>query len=496
MKGSSDLNKGSLMSPARLLIRFTIVAAIVVLASTLRAPAHPDEDLTEALDPVFVAEHSHDAEPAYPGPGWSSGQGGQAGISFPADGVELLSWLTVTDFGVQNTSGSTVEGYVSPSGREYALMGISCGTGFVEVTDPRNPVIVGFVPGPCSLWRDMRTYQDRAYSVSEGGEGIQIIDISQIDAGIVTYVGNTTLPNTHQVSSHTLEVNQQSGYLYRCGGGSTKGVKIYDLSTPNAPVHVNTIFTTRYVHECQVVTYTDGPYAGLEIAFMYNDTGSGGGTPSIGIIDVTDKMNPIQLSNYLYPNGGFCHQGWLSSDQQYVYLDDEFDETQQGIPTTTHVIDVSDLSNPVQIGTFTNGLPSIDHNQYVKGLRLFQSNYRSGLRIWDLTNPTSPTEIAWFDTYPDNDNAQYNSLWDNYPYLPSGIILGSDIEKGLFIWCADPRGDMNQDGRVTLEDVPLFANELLSDSPLIRACGGADVNNDNAVDGLDLPGFTTALVGP
>ncbi|MBI5765492.1 MAG: choice-of-anchor B family protein [Planctomycetes bacterium] len=479
-------------------LRYRLALILVSTAFIIPIPVlgHPDEDLSEALDPAIEAQHNHDAEPAYPGPGWSSGQGGQPGVTFPANGVQLLSWLTVTDFGSQNTSGSTVEGYVSPSGREYALMGISCGTGFVDVTDPTNPVIVGFVAGPCSLWRDIRTYQDHAYAVSEGGEGVQIIDLSQIDAGIVTYEGRITAPNAHQISSHTIEVNQQSGYLYRCGGGSTKGVKIYSLANPAAPAHVNTIFATRYVHECQVVTYDSGTYAGREIAFMYNDTGSGGGTPSLGIIDVTDKMNPIEMSNYQYPGGGFSHQGWLSTDRQYVFLDDEFDENNLGIPTTTHVISVSNLSNPVQVATFTNGSPSIDHNQYVKGSRLFQSNYRSGLRIWDVTNPTSPTEMAWFDTYPDNDSPNYNSLWDNYPYLPSGIILGSDIEKGLFIWCADPRGDMDHDGRVTVTDIPLFVADLLSDTPPVRACGGADMNNDIAVDGLDLAGFVAALVSP
>jgi choice-of-anchor B domain-containing protein len=442
--------------------------------------------------------HSH--VETYLGPGWTAGQGGAPPVVFQSSGVELLSWLTVTDIDANSNSASTVEGYVSPSGRQYAVVGVSGGTGIVEVTDPGNAVVRAFVAGPSSLWHDLRIYQNYAYSVTEAGGGVQVLDLTQIDSGVVTHVTYVTTPNDREAATHTVFVNQASGYLYRCGGqtptGSAKGLKIYNLANPALPVWVNTIFTGRYIHECQVVNYTEGPYAGKEIAFLYNETGSSGGSASLGIVDVTDKMNPVTLANYQYPNSRFSHQGWLSEDRRYVYLDDEFDETNLGLPMTTHVIDVQNLSAPVQVATFTDNTTCIDHNQYVMGNRLFQSNYRCGLRVWDLANPTSPTQIAWFDTYPDNNGANYNSLWDNYPYLPNHVVLGTDIEQGLFIWCADPKGDMNHDGRVNEADVQPFADALLADSPTAEVCGGPDMNGDDLVDGADLPGFVAKLTSP
>jgi len=461
--------------------RTAIVAAAICWAALASVPAfsHP-----EVMGP-FEDDDSHHHTDVFDGPIWTPNQG-EPLVNFAASGVQLLSWIPVTQFNAGFTSASVVEGYVSPSGREYALVGLSGGTGVVEVTNPTAPVILTIVPGPTSLWRDIRTYQNYAYAVSEGGQGIQIMDLSQIDSGVVTYLGDVTAPIPRQLASHTLEVNQDSGYLYRCGGGSVLGVKVYSLANPASPSWVSTIFTSRYVHECQVVNWTTAPYAGREIAFFYNQTSSGGGSASLGIVDVTDKLNPITLSNYQYPNSRFSHQGWLSTDRRYIYLDDELDETSLGIPCTTHIIDISDLTNPFEVATFTNGLPNIDHNQYVKGYRIFQSNYRAGLRVFDATDPVAPFEVAYFDTYPQDDNPQFNSLWDNYPFLPSGIILGSDIEKGLFVWCADPAGDMNADGRVTIDDVPPFADALLAGSAGVLRCGGPDINADGLVDGGDV----------
>ncbi|MHC5002471.1 MAG: choice-of-anchor B family protein, partial [Planctomycetota bacterium] len=95
---------------------------------------------------------------------------------------------------------------------------------------------------------------------------------------------------------------------------------------------------------------------------------------------------------------------------------------------------VSDLTDPVQVSTFTNGSTAITHNLYTLGNLVFAANYRSGLRVIDVSNPVSPSEVAFFDTYPENDGVNFNGLWSNYPYFPSGTIIGSDREKGLFVW--------------------------------------------------------------
>lgn len=392
-----------------------------------------------------------DKQPPYVGPGYKSGQDGAAGgppIDFASNNVNLLSWLTLGDFDPSNTSAATVEAYVSPSGREYAVVGLSNGTGFAEVTDPTNAVVVGFIPGPTSLWKDVRVYQQHAYSVSEaqaGNGGIQVMNLTQIDSGIVTVVGTFNPPignppTATTARTHTMFINQASGRLYRAGG-EQNGLRIYSLANPASPVYLGS-WPDRYVHEVTVVTYTSGPYAGREIAFCCGGFNGGQVDTGLYIVDVGLLLdgNPLTeplLSFHQYGSPSFSHQGWLSENKQYFFLNDELDNNPQ-----TRIIDVSDLSAPTSHGGFSasSGGPAIDHNLYVRGSLIFEANYRSGLHVFDATNPLWPVEIAFFDTYPADNNANFNGLWDCDPFLPSGVILGSDIEKGLFVWSVGPAG--------------------------------------------------------
>ncbi|MFQ5425412.1 MAG: choice-of-anchor B family protein [Phycisphaerae bacterium] len=403
------------------------LTSIVVIVSGLAALAVSGPALAHE-DPRFL----QDRQPPYAPPGFGGAPFGGASVAFPANGIQLLSWLLVTDFDPAMTSANDCWGYVSPSGREYAIIGLSDGTGFVEVTSPSNPQIVAILPGPNSIWRDIKTFQSFAYAVSEAGGGIQVFDMSQIDTGVVTLANTVVTGGT--TATHNVALNVDSGFLYRCGGGGgTIGLRIYDLSNPANPTFVAQ-WNNRYVHDAQIVTYTTGPFAGREVAFCFSEVASGGGTPGINILDVTNKANIIQMAFFQYSSPAFSHQGWLSPDRQFLYTNDELDEINFGTPTTTRVIDVSNLNSPFEVGTFTNGSSSIDHNLYTVGNLIYESNYRSGLRIYDATNPAAPVEVAFFDTYPPDDNANFNGLWNNYPFLPSGIVIGSDIEKGLFVW--------------------------------------------------------------
>ena len=354
--------------------------------------------------------------------------------AFQSQRVTLLSWLTLGDFGVPGGgNGNSIWGYTSGSGRRYALMGTSQGTSFVEVTTPNSPVIVDFEPGPVSLWRDMRTYQDYAYAISEGGSGIQVFDLSSIDSGVVTNVA--TIDDVSTSATHTVFVNEDSGYLYRAGGGAN-GLRIYDLANPANPTFVGS-WSDRYVHEVTVYSYTSGPFAGREIAFACGGFNGGFLNSGLIVLDVTDKSNIVLMDVNEYPNAEFCHQVWLSEDKQYAYINDEFWVG----PQTTIVVDVSDLNNTSYVGTFSTGSTSAAHNEYVAGDLLYQANYKSGMHVWDLSqNPTNPTTYAFFDTDPVDDASTFNSLWNIYPYFGNDIVIGSDIERGLFVWyVGDPR---------------------------------------------------------
>ena len=76
-----------------------------------------------------------------------------------------------------------------------------------------------------------------------------------------------------------------------------------------------------------------------------------------------------------------------------------------------------------------------DHNLYIKGNLVFEANYRAGLQVLRIDNidTASMTQVAHFDIYPSSNSNSYNGAWSSYPYLPSGNIIVSGIEQGLFV---------------------------------------------------------------
>jgi len=405
-------------------LRSLIAAGLAAVAlAHVAAPARAHEDDGKVRD----------KQKAVKGRVWREGQGSVAGGTFAAQGLALKSWHPLNTIDAGATSGNDCWGYVSSSGREYAIMCVSNGTAFYDVTDPVNATKVGFIPGPSSLWRDAKVYGRHAYVVTEGGAGIQVIALANIDQGVVTLVN--TITTGGGLATHNVAINEQSGYLYRCGGGAS-GLRIYNLNgTPSAPVFVGE-WSTHYVHDAQIVSYTTGPWAGREIAFCCAGLNGGNAETGLYIVDVTNKAAPTLLSRLLYPSARYSHQGWLTEDKRYFLLGDELDEGATQQFSTTHVIDVLLLNNPIYVGQFTNNTPAITHNCYTHNGKMFQANYRSGLRVFDVATPgniASVTEVAYLDTYPADDAAQFNGLWSCYPYLPSGTIIGSDLERGMFV---------------------------------------------------------------
>lgn len=390
------------------------------LASNPSAAADPD---LRKLD---------DRQPPVTGPIYRLGDGTGPRGGFDSSGMTLLAHLPLNNFtGVARSAGNDCWGYVSPSGREYAIMGLEGGFGFVEITNPTNPQIIATIPGPSSNWHDVKVIGQYAYGVSEGGSGIQVMNLASIDSGQVTLVRNWT--SGGYSTTHNIIAAEDSDTLWICGANIGNGglIKI-GLANPALPTLVGG-WTDMYVHDAHIVTWQDGPLAGRDIAFCASGFSSGEVQTGLRVVDVTNPNSPEVLATLIYPGGAYAHQVWLSEDRRFLYLNDELDETTVFNQTTTRVINVENPAAPFLAGTFSSGLPAIDHNLYVHNGLVFQSNYRSGLRVFDALDPANPTPLAHFDTYPGSDSNEFNGAWSNYPFFPSGTIIVSDIERGLFI---------------------------------------------------------------
>ena len=370
--------------------------------------------------------------PGDPGTGAAVCTDGVAG-DFTCSGVDLRSNLALADMG--GTAGNDIWGWAdTTTGNEYALMGMTNGTAFVDVTDPENPVYLGILPTQTvsSTWRDIKVYQGHAYIVADaaGAHGMQVFDLTRLRdvAAPQDFIADAVYSDFE--NAHNLAINEDSGFAYVVGSNTCdEGLHMIDITTPNNPLFAG-CHDTAEVHDTQCVSYVgpDADYTDAEVCFN-------SAKDRVELVDVSDKSSTVTISSFIYPQLGFVHQGWLTEDQRYLFIGDEFDETNFAVPTRTHIIDVSDLDAPAYVSAYEASTPSIDHNLYVLGNRVYEANYTSGLRVLEIGNLASGelTEVAFFDTFPANDAVEFDGAWSVYPFLPSGNIIVSDISSGLFV---------------------------------------------------------------
>jgi choice-of-anchor B domain-containing protein len=383
-------------------------------------------------------------------------ENGMAGV-YPCDNVDLLAYVPIADLGGAST-GNDIWGWTDPqTGREYAIFGLREGTSFVDISDPVHPIYLGTLPthaGLTSLWRDMKVYADHAYIVSEArgeteGHGLQVFDLTQLrDVTEPPVTFEETAHYDRFERAHNIVINEDTGFAYVVGiqgeqdvpiAGCGPGLHMIDINDPAAPEFAGCFNSTvgrGYTHDAQCVVYhgPDADYTGQEICVLADEDG-------IAIVDVTDKAEPVEVATATYPQAdeGYAHQGWFTEDQQYFFLDDEFDELKNLVSgTRTIVWDMAELDDPIVHFEHIADRPCDDHNQYIKGTYVYQANYRCGLRILDISEVENKvlTDVAFFDTYPADDESRSSAMWSVYPFFESGVLIASDYSgeyRGLYV---------------------------------------------------------------
>ena len=336
-------------------------------------------------------------------------------------------------------------------------------------------------------WGDVKVYQNHAYIVSEANEGgMQVFDLTNVRSVSRDGDGPVRMEPTYHYTefgdSHNIAINEETGFAYVVGSNTcNSGIHILDLSNPSLPTFVGCWGEDGYVHDLQVVVYNgpDTGYVGREIAFCYDED-------SMAIVDLTDKLNPVMISDTTYDSVHYTHQGWLTDDQEYLLMNDEGDEIAGEFDSFSRTLiwDVRSLANPVHVNDYVSPAVAVDHNLYIKGHLAFMSNYAAGLRIVDITNIAEDghvlEEVAFLDCYPVADNTAYEGSWSNYPYLPSGNIILSGGYEGLIMARLAPGIDRST-GSPTLK---------LTEIPT-----SAPTNSPSESDSASLGSFWMNLVG-
>ncbi len=315
------------------------------------------------------------------------------------------------------TAYSDIWGYRDPAtGREYALLSSIEGTHVIDCTNPAAPALQATVPpvapGPLNLWRDIKTLGSYAYVVSEAHGGIQIIDLADPSAPRDLGAWGTERWRV----GHNLAIDEGTGYAYVCF--TNTGLHVLDVGTdPENPTYLYNL-ATPVIHD---LVARDG------IGYFADLVGS-----SLRIYDVAQLpvAMPLLGSTGL-PGARGGHNAWPTRDGNYCVTTNEVAGGPIGI------FDVSNKRLPFLIATYqANPVTSpsaIPHNAYVDDRVLHLAYYTEGYRVLDLSNPSSPVEVGFYDTHPDPVTNPYAGAWGCYHRMPSGVVYVSDQDRGLYV---------------------------------------------------------------
>jgi len=313
--------------------------------------------------------------------------------------VTLLDQLDDYPIGYNDCWGYT------QGGREYALLGVINGTSIIDITNSGSATEITFIPSPSSTWKDIKTYQNYTYVVTESSGGMQIIDLSDLP-------NSATLVNTYTgfSTSHNIYIDEPNAMLYAEGSGSIRAISLAD---PENPSEMSTFGISS--HDI---------YARDNIVYV-----SEGGNGSIGIFDLSTPALPVMISRFQIPNAGFVHNAWLTDDGNYLMT------TEETTNKTVKLFDIQNL-NSVFITDEYLGPSNLAHNTHIKGDFAYLSHYADGLRILDISNPNNIFEAGFYDTTPSTGG--FTGSWGAFPFFPSGKILASDFSNGLFVFDFNP----------------------------------------------------------
>ncbi|MEW6981418.1 choice-of-anchor B family protein [Colwelliaceae bacterium 6471] len=437
---------------------------------------------------------------------------GKAGI-FECENIDLLAHMPLENFSSDPGAANDVWGHVDlNTSKEYALIGLQNGVAVVDVSTPENPVEVGTIRGKSSGWRDIKVYQYyddtvkiwRAFAyatIDNASDYVTIIDLNHLPNSVSLVEKNRAVAQAHNVYitnvDHTLNIALPglTPTLQLIGSSKFSGAfHSYSLTTPETLTLLSQQSAGQdYTHDGATIVINDerkntdcaNNDQACIVFIDFNEK-------EMKLWNISDAKNVIQLSTATYTDVNsayqYVHSGWGSEDKQYIFLHDETDEKNAGINSTVRVFSIADLNNPQHVGQWTGPTPAIDHNGFVRGNRYYMSNYERGLTVLDITNPPSPVAVGSFDTFTPSNSTGYYGAWGTYPFLPSGNILISDINSGLYILKDNTLSSVNGTINFTSSSISTAQGQDINIS--IQRTGG--VSGSVSVDYQIIPGSAKA----
>ncbi|MCH9031701.1 MAG: choice-of-anchor B family protein [candidate division Zixibacteria bacterium] len=321
----------------------------------------------------------------------------------------ILDSVAAFDVGIR---GNDCWGWKSSLGDQYAIYGVDSGIVIVSVST-FSPV--AFARGPNCIWRDMASWGNYLYSVTEctgPNEGLQIIDLSFLPDSVHVVGAFPVWDGAGSQVSHNLSIDSIKGFIYLEGINVLgKSVFIHDLADPVNPVYLGSF----------------GPLASHDI-YAYNDTVylAEGSSHSYSIWNLSNKMSPELLTRFFVPNNGYAHNIWPTDDRRHVVT------TEETAGHTSKIWNVEDFSNVVLVGEYL-GPGGLSHNAHIVGDYVYYSHYETGVTVVDISIPHCPREVARYDTWPSSEGSGFGGAWGAFPFNDDSLVYASNVDGVMYI---------------------------------------------------------------
>ena len=336
---------------------------------------------------------------------------------------------------------------VAKNGHEFAIIGSTQGTHIFDVTNPEDGYLAAYIEGadssPAIVHRDFHDYNGYLYAVADEGEStLQIIDMANMPTSFnVVYDSDELIKRAHNIF-----IDSDNAIMYVCGGRVMEEwneLSLFSLEEPQNPIFLKKFDDVGYVHDIYV-----------KDNIGYLNAGDNG----LFIVDFSNTSSPQIIGSLTeYPDKGYNHSGWLdSTGNTYIFADENHG----------YEMKICDVSNPNEINVNTTFLSNVDsesiaHNLIIKDNYVYVSHYHDGLYIWDISDPSNPVVAGSFDTYLPEDHSSYRGAWGVYPLLPSGNILVSDMQAGLFV--LSPLQNQNSNLNEIENNILIFPNPFVDE---------------------------------
>ena len=366
---------------------------------------------------------------------------------FTSQHIKLASQWTEENKENKQLYNDVVGWYDSINNKEYAIIGGIDSIFFLNITNPNKIEYIQAKAGrskPC-INRDFEIYKHYCYAIAdEGSASLQIFDLQYLPDSVHTVYDNDSL------SGNTHNIFRENNKLYLCKNRRQNTIyplEILDITNPEIPTRIGTL-KSPIVNNTKWFEY-------VHDIFVNNDTGyCSCGNNGLYIYNFNNPSNPKYISSFTqYPLSGYNHSSYLNTKNNTLYFTDE--NNGSGIKN----IDFNNIKQPNLLSITQPAINAIPHNTYIKDNKLYVSCYHEGLKIYNIEVPKNPIEIGWFDTYPQNQNNNYQGFkgcWSVYPWLPSGIILASDTHNGLFVLKTD--SNLGVEKNINFSKIHLYPN--------------------------------------